>query len=138
MRAQTFNILLLACAAAGARAAVHDPTSATLAHCHDNPTNSSTAGQTDCESAAIHNYDRRMDAAYATLIRKLPAVAVQQLKLSQRSWLAFRDRESAARSALYATRQGTMYVPMEASDAANVIRDRALQLEAYVRVLSIE
>jgi len=138
MRAQTFTILLFACIAGGAHARAPDPTGAALAHCLNNPINSSTAGQTDCESAATHNYDRRMNAAYATLIRKLPAVAGQRLKLSQRAWLAFRDSESAARSALYASRQGTMYVPMEASDATNVIRDRALQLEAYVRVLSIE
>ncbi len=31
-----------------------------------------------------------------------------------------------------------MYVPMQASDAVNVIRDRALELEGNVAVLAIE
>lgn len=31
-----------------------------------------------------------------------------------------------------------MYVPMQAADATNIIRDRALQLEGYVRVMAIE
>lgn len=31
-----------------------------------------------------------------------------------------------------------MYVPMEAAAATNLTRDRALMLEAYVRIVSIE
>lgn len=31
-----------------------------------------------------------------------------------------------------------MYVPMEAGASTNIVRDRALQLEAYARVLMIE
>lgn len=64
--------------------------------------------------------------------------AAQRFRQSQRSWLTFRTAEAQARSALYATRQGTIYVPMEADDTTNIVRDRALQLEAYLRVLEIE
>jgi uncharacterized protein YecT (DUF1311 family) len=130
---------LLALAATGARAAPpSDATELTLARCLDNPAQASTAGQTECEMAAIRAYDRRMNAAYAALMRKLPAPAAQQLRLSQRAWLAFRDSEAIARGALYETRQGTMFVPMQASGATEVVRDRALQLEGYVRVMAIE
>jgi hypothetical protein len=31
-----------------------------------------------------------------------------------------------------------MYVPMQASDATDAIRDRALQLEGYLAVLAVE
>jgi hypothetical protein len=31
-----------------------------------------------------------------------------------------------------------MYVPIQATDATNAIRDRALQLEGYVRVMAID
>ncbi|WP_081469592.1 lysozyme inhibitor LprI family protein [Sphingomonas sp. PAMC 26617] len=64
--------------------------------------------------------------------------AAERLRASQRLWLAFRESEAAARRALYEMRQGTMYVPMQASDAVNVIRDRALELEGNVAVLAIE
>jgi uncharacterized protein YecT (DUF1311 family) len=110
----------------------------TLARCLEEPDHASTAGQTECEIAAMRAYDRRMNAAYAALINKLPARAAQQLRLSQRAWLAFRDREAIARRALYETRQGTMFVPMQASASSGVVRDRALQLETYVRVMAIE
>lgn len=114
-----------------------DPTAAALDRCLNDAANASTADQTECEAAASSDYDRRMNTAYATLMRKLPEKAAQQLRLSQRAWLAFRDSEAKARDALYETRQGTMFVPMQASDATNVIRDRALQLEGYVRVIAI-
>ncbi|QKD04102.1 lysozyme inhibitor LprI family protein [Mesorhizobium loti] len=115
-----------------------DPTAETLDRCLNDPDHGSTAGQTECEATATDDYDHRMNTAYATLMHKLPHEAAQQLRLSQRAWLAFRDAEAKARDALYETRQGTMYVPMQAADATNVIRDRALLLEGYVRVMEID
>jgi len=117
---------------------LEDPTAIALDHCLNEAANASTAGQTECEAEASKNYDLRLNAAYATLMRQLPRQAAQQLRASQRAWLAFRDSDAKARDALYETRQGTMYVPMQASDATDAIRDRALQLEAYVRVMAIE
>jgi uncharacterized protein YecT (DUF1311 family) len=127
-------LLLLATAATPAA----DPTTAALRHCLDQPDNASTGGQSECETVAEKAYDQRMNRAYATLIRALPAPAADRLRQSQRSWLAFRDAEAQARTALYETRHGTMYVPMEANDETIVTRDRALQLEGYVRMIHIE
>jgi uncharacterized protein YecT (DUF1311 family) len=79
-----------------------------------------------------------MNLAYAALLRRLSAPAAQSLRQSQRAWITFRDAEDRARNALYATRRGTMYVPMEAAAGTILTRDRALQLEGYARILSIE
>ena len=130
-------LLVMASSASLMASALEDPTATTLDRCLNDVANASTAGQTECEAAASSDYDRRMNAAYATLMHKLPEKAAQQLRLSQRAWLAFRDSEAEARDALYETRQGTMFVPMQASDATNIIRDRALQLEGYARVMAI-
>ncbi|WP_246675157.1 lysozyme inhibitor LprI family protein [Mesorhizobium sp. B2-3-4] len=124
--------------AALADSTLKDPTGEALDRCLNDAANASTSGQTDCEATASNDYDRRMNAAYATLLGKLPRQAAQKLRLSQRAWLAFRDAEAKARDALYETRQGTMYVPMQASDSTDAIRDRALQLEGYVRVMAID
>jgi uncharacterized protein YecT (DUF1311 family) len=134
----TSLVLAAALPAALLASGLKDATADTLDRCLNDTSNGSTAGQTDCEAAATSDYDRRMNAAYATLMHKLPREAAQQLRLSQRAWLAFRDAEAKARDALYETRQGTMYVPMQAADATNVIRDRALLLEGYVRVIAID
>ncbi|WP_313540521.1 lysozyme inhibitor LprI family protein [Sphingomonas sp.] len=122
-------------AAAGAR---EDATDAALRRCLAALANASTAGQTNCEVAAERAYDRRMNAAYATLLRRLPAAAGVQLRRSQRAWIAYRDVEEQARQTIYATRQGTMYVPMQSDDLTTLIGDRARMLERYVRVMVIE
>ena len=114
-----------------------DATDAALDRCLADPANASTAGQTECEAAAARSYVRRMNVAYNTLLRRLPAPAAARLRRSQQAWLAFRDAEGQTRQGIYATRQGTMYVPMQSDDATTVIGDRARLLERYMRVLTI-
>ena len=131
-------LLILAFAATSLRATDADPTEARLDHCLGQESHASTAGQTECETAAEQAYDRRMNTAFSTLVRTLPPEAAARLRTSQRLWLAFRDAESKARTALYETRRGTMFVPMEAANQTRLVRDRALELEAYVRAMAIE
>lgn len=137
---KSIALLFLACTAPGTAAttASHDQTDAALAQCLDDPVNASTAGQTDCQARAKQAWDRRMNAAYATLMKRLPVEAGQRLRVSQRAWLAFRDADAQARIAFYAARRGTMYVPMEAASETAVTRDRAVQLEGQVRVFAID
>jgi uncharacterized protein YecT (DUF1311 family) len=131
-------LILVLLIAGQAPAAVQDSAAVARQRCLDDPRRASTAGQTDCEAAAARTYERRMNAAYAALMRELPEGARERLRTAQRAWLRFRAAEGSARSALYATRQGTMYVPMEAAAAVNLTRDRMLQLEAYLRAMRIE
>jgi len=119
-----------------ATVALTDPTEQMLTRCVS--INDSTAGQVACEAAAQRSYDARLNRAYAALLRRLPAPAADWLRRAQRHWLAFRAADAAARDALYATRRGTMYAPMQAADDTAITRDRALQLEARLRVLSID
>lgn len=130
-------VLLAGHAFAGSAEARHDATAVALDRCPSLATNASTAGQTDCEAAAMRSYDRRMNVAYVDLMRRLPPDAASRLRVSQRAWLTFRDAEASARSAIFATRQGTMYVPMEADDAVTLVGDRTRLLERYVRTLNL-
>ncbi|MEG3152760.1 lysozyme inhibitor LprI family protein [Sphingomonas sp. ZT3P38] len=136
-KASALATILLA-GASGAAAQRADPTATALNRCLSAAANASTAGQTGCEASALRSYDQRMNVAYTALLRGLPAGAAQQLRRSQRAWLAFRDAERSAIGGIYATRQGTMYVPMQAGSATTLTRDRALQLETYRRVMAIE
>lgn len=118
-------------------AAPGDATATALDRCLAAPAHAATAGQTACEDVAARAYDRRLNAAYGVLLRRLPHDAAERLRRAQRDWLRYRDSEAAARQALYGTRQGTMYVPMEADAATTIIADRARLLERYVRALAI-
>ena len=115
-----------------------DAAATALEACLARPDSQSTGGQTDCQQAALAAYDRRMNAAYGRLLRALPSAAGGDLRTAQRAWIGFRDAEKVARSSFFATRHGTMYVPMEAQAELALTRDRALALEAYERVLAIE
>jgi uncharacterized protein YecT (DUF1311 family) len=130
--------LLLMLSASAHAAAPSDLTAAALDKCLNAPSNASTGGQTDCEESAAKAYDQRMNRAYADLLKILPAEARSRLQAAQRAWLAFRDAEAKARSALYETRRGTMYVPMQAASTTSIVRDRALELEANLRVMRID
>ena len=131
------GLAVLVAATAPSIATAADATNAALDRCLASPANASTAGQVACESIAMKAYDRRMNAAYAILMRKLPASAAQRLRGAQRTWLGYRDSEALARGALYATREGTMFVPMQADAAVALVRDWALLLERYVRVMAV-
>jgi uncharacterized protein YecT (DUF1311 family) len=135
---RSLSIILLALITAPALSATADPTAATLRRCLADPVNGSTAGQTTCQAGAAQSYDRRLNTAYRALLRALPPAAAQRLRVAQRAWLTFRAADSSARSALYETRQGTMFVPMQAQSEADVVRDRAVQLEAYLRAMRID
>jgi uncharacterized protein YecT (DUF1311 family) len=111
---------------------------AILRRCLDAATNASTAGQVDCEAKAERRYDERMNAAYTALLHRLPAEAAARLRIAQRAWLTFRSADNAAGAALFASRSGTMYVPMQAATVTQTVHDRALQLEAYLRFIMIE
>lgn len=115
-----------------------DSTERQLQRCLDDAENASTAGQTGCQDNAANAYDRRMNAAYATLMRDLPANAAAHLRDAQRAWLLFRDTNAKATSALFETRKGTMYVPMQAASQAATVRDRAIELEHLQQILRIE
>ncbi|MFJ6328031.1 MULTISPECIES: lysozyme inhibitor LprI family protein [unclassified Rhizobium] len=119
-------------------AAAKDVTAVALDRCLADPAKGSTGDQTDCEAAAEQAYDRRMNQAYAALLKRLPPDVGARMRTSQRAWLAYRDQEAKAREALYATRHGTMYVPMESDDAVTLVGDRARLLERYLRTLNIE
>jgi len=125
-------------ALAAPQAGAGDPVEVALQRCLDAPAGQSTAGQTTCEDTALRAYDHWMNLAYAALMHRLPAEAASRLRTAQRAWLAFRAAEDRARSALYETRQGTMYVPMQAAAAVEVVRSRTLQLEAALRVMTID
>jgi uncharacterized protein YecT (DUF1311 family) len=115
-----------------------DPTATALEACLARPDAASTGGQTDCQRTALAAYDRRMNLAYDRLLKALPSPAGRDLRASQRAWIAFRDAEAVTRTALFETRHGTMYVPMQAQGELELTRDRALTLEGYRQVLAID
>ena len=125
-------------ATAASAAPLKDVTDSALDRCLNSPKTVSTADMSDCYGVAAKAYDGRLNSAYKKLMVSLPQAAAQQLQVSQRSWLAYRQAELLTQSALFETRQGTMYVPMQEEQGVALTRDRVLRLEAYGRVMAID
>lgn len=115
-----------------------DATERQLRQCLARPANASTAAQVECQAAAGKAYDRRMNLAYAALLRRLSGPAAEKLRVAQRAWLRFRNANSEAGRALFATRQGTIYSPIFAAGQIATVRDRAIALETQLRILAVD
>lgn len=104
--------------------------------CMDNA--SSTASMSECADASYKRWDQELNRVYGALRGKLDVSAQAALKESQRQWLAYRDAETRTIGAVYHMMQGTMYVPMRASDAAAIVKARVKQLRGYLSLFTLQ
>ena len=96
----------------------------------------STASMSDCADASYKRWDRELNRVYTELRGKIHKPAQAALKDSQQKWLAYRDAENATIGAIYHQMQGTMYVPMRAGDAAEIVKARVRQLRGYLSLFA--
>ena len=92
---------------------------------------STTAGMTNCTNGASARWDKELNSVYAKLLSSLSPVEQDALRAAQRQWILYRDAEFKVIDEMYKTRDGTMYIPMRAADRLEIIKARALQLQAY-------
>jgi uncharacterized protein YecT (DUF1311 family) len=107
-----------------------DPIDADLTKCMENdPT---TNGMLECYAQAEKRWDGELNKAYKDLMAQINDDSKAALKTSQISWLKYRDQEFIAISAIYGSFEGTMFLPMAASERLKIIRDRVYQLRGYL------
>jgi uncharacterized protein YecT (DUF1311 family) len=111
-----------------------DPLEAADKACMDKA--SSTASMSECADASYKRWDQELNRVYGVLRGKLNAPAQTALKESQRQWLAYRHVESKTIGAVYHMMQGTMYVPMRAGDATEIVKARVKQLRGYLSLFT--
>ena len=86
---------------------------------------------TNCTNGAISRWDKELNSVYANLISSLAPSEQQALREAQRQWILYRDAEFKLIDEMYKTKDGTMYIPMRAADRLEIIKTRALRLQAY-------
>lgn len=97
---------------------------------------SSTAGSVACLDTAYKAWDAELNRVYQELGNRAGAERKESLKKAQLAWIKYRDTEFEWIITLYAKETGTMYTVMAASDRVEVVRRRALELSAYLGVLT--
>lgn len=99
----------------------------------DSTTNS---GMCNCTIQAEQAWDIELNKYYKLLLKELPSEAKEKLKISQRSWIDFRNKEFSFKSNYYyEVKQGTMFYMISDNSRMEFVKNRALDLEEYYNML---
>ena len=109
-----------------------------LQACLDSSENYTTKGMTDCVRMATEKWDTKLNKAYKELLDLLTAEQKEKLKIAQRQWIEYRDKEIEFSNQLYYDMQGTMWIPVAAQTKLGLTRKRAIELESYIANLTID
>ncbi|MBA4373979.1 MAG: hypothetical protein C0402_14105 [Thermodesulfovibrio sp.] len=128
----TLLVILFPALALSAGAPKEHPIDITHAACIEKDW--STAGMANCTHKAKEQWDRELNNNYNALMKKLPPADKEVLKAAQKKWLEFRDSEYKLIRALYGKLSGTMYIPMRADMAMQIVKQRAMDLANYLEL----
>ncbi|HEX8312949.1 MAG TPA: lysozyme inhibitor LprI family protein [Chthoniobacteraceae bacterium] len=96
----------------------------------------STAGMVQATAAAQKKWEKELARSLARLEEVMEPEEWEALQASQKAWRAFRQQEVKAQGEIYSRMDGSMWVPVSASDAMELVRARALQLRQYAETIS--
>tara|TARA_B110000093_G_C12769228_1_gene325853 strand:+ start:26 stop:613 length:588 start_codon:yes stop_codon:yes gene_type:complete len=109
-----------------------------LQNCLDTGENYTTKGMTDCVVQATEKWDLELNKNYQKLLNILTAEQKEKLKLTQREWVEYRDKEIEFSNQLYYDMQGTMWIPIAAETKLDLTRKRTVEPENYIANLTID
>ncbi len=109
-----------------------------LQNCLDSRENYTTKGMTDCVVQATKKWDLELNRNYQKLFKLLTDEKKGKLKITQRKWVEYRDKEIEFSNQLYHDMQGTMWIPVAAQTKLDLTRKRTLELESYIDNLTID
>jgi len=97
---------------------------------------SSTAGMVQAVSKANKDWDKEMNALYQDLKKTMKPEEWAALVTAQKAWIVYRDAQIKSIVETYGHMDGTMYIPMSASDVMEITKDRALFLKSLKELIS--
>ena len=98
---------------------------------------SSTFGIMGAYTQATFEWGKLLNQNYQALMQKLNEEDQARLRETQRAWIKYRDLEFAFSNQYWGGFQGTMYRVVAGVYQANVVRDRALRLESYLKYSAV-
>lgn len=133
MRLKVLSAALLLLLSAAAWGAPH-PLEVAMDKCMEE--DPSTHGVSNCASEFKEKWDAELNRAYKEVMGMLPKQGQELLRNAQRAWIPWRDAEfkllSAVYNAVYEKGGGSMFVTFHAVANMAVVKNRALELLAYV------
>lgn len=109
-----------------------------LQNCLDSSESYTTKGMTDCVVRATGKWDEELNKNYQELLTLLTAEQTDKLKIAQRKWIEYRNKEIEFSNQLYYDMEGTMWIPVAAQTKLDLTRKRTIELESYIANLTID
>ncbi|MAC94720.1 MAG: hypothetical protein CMC96_04385 [Flavobacteriales bacterium] len=109
-----------------------------LQKCLDSNENYTTKGMTDCVVRSTEKWDEELNKNYQELLTLMTAEQTDKLKIAQRKWVEYRDKEIEFSNQLYYDMQGTMWTPVAAQTKLDLTRKRTIEIESYIANLTID
>jgi hypothetical protein len=104
-----------------------------LAACLEDTHNFTTFGMTQCNIDAYDRWEHRMDSISEILHEVLPVHIRYLFDESQQRWKDYFEAQHAFSDALFNLSEGTMYIPIRVHYQVEVLRERVLLLEAFLK-----
>ena len=108
-----------------------------LQDCLDLKENYTTKGMIDCVNTATTKWDIELNKTYKRLLSFLTDEQKEKLKIAQRKWMEYRDKEIEFSIQFYSDMQGTMWIPVAAQTKLKLTRQRTIDLENYIANLTM-
>jgi len=99
--------------------------------------NYTNLGERECLAQALQDWDAALNKNYQHLKMRLSPAHFKQLKESQRTWIAFRDKEYAFIESQYEGIEGSMYPNMILRQKIEITKSRTLELADYIEKLEV-
>lgn len=109
-----------------------------IKHCMDE--SPSTHGMMQCTAEGMKKWDGELNRVYKGLMETLPKEGQNALRLAQRAWIPWRDREFTLAGSVYNTLYnvldgGTMWLVNDSIARMEVVRRRTLELDALLKAV---
>ncbi|NNG26738.1 MAG: DUF1311 domain-containing protein, partial [Ignavibacteriaceae bacterium] len=91
--------------------------------------NQTTVGMIACILTAMEEWDAELNKYYKLLMNTLNSDEQEKLRVAQRQWMVYRDKEFEFIGMRYGKMEGTMFNIIEADSRSNIVRQRALELK---------
>ena len=109
------------------------PIDSFLEACLQDTSNFTTMGMTQWHIEAYERWEHRMDSISVVLHELLPAHIIYSFDESQQSWRDYFDAQNDFSDALFSQSEGTMYIPIRLNNQVEILRERTLLLEAFLK-----
>jgi hypothetical protein len=104
-----------------------------LTACLADTNNYTTMGMTQCTVDAYELWEQRLDSISGRLRQIIPAHIRADFERSQRKWEEYAEAQQDFSDELFSQMNGTMYIPIRVNNHLEVLRERVLLLEAFLR-----